>query len=218
MEFVNQIFVYSFGSFLALLPIINPLGVVPIFHSLTAGTNARRRLSQARQITINAMAILITFLFTGRWILDFFGISLGVLQIAGGVLIGHTAWEMVVSRGPGLPVVEEDTGDREDITMVPMAIPLISGPGAIAMVINLVAKAPKLSNYLGCLLGIGILGFVLYLSLTLGEPFIRVLGKYGIKVFTRVLGFFILAVAIQFIVNGVVALTGELSLFTVSTP
>lgn len=214
MEFVNQIVVYSFGAFLALLPIINPLGVVPIFHSLTTETTAARRSRQARQITINAMAILITFLFTGRLILDFFGISLGVLQIAGGILIGHTAWEMVVSRGEISPVTAADTGDRDDITIVPMAIPIISGPGAIAMVINLVAKAPQVSNYLGCLLGISILGLTLYLSLTLGEPVIRLLGKYGVKVFTRVLGFFILALAIQFIVNGVVALAGEFSLLT----
>ena len=100
----------------------------------------------------------------------------------------------------------QEAVDKDDVSFTPMAIPLISGPGAIAIVIGLSAKMTQLSDYLGSLVGIILLGILLYACLTLGESLINALGKNGIGALNRVLGFFILAIAVQLIADGVLSL------------
>ncbi len=160
-------------------------------------------------MAINATIVLAVFLIAGRLILNFFGLSLGALQIAGGLLIAHTAWIMVTVQ-PSQLGVEEGSGKEKDITLIPMAVPIISGAGAIGMVIGLIAKDPQPANYVGSLLGILGIGLLVYFCLTLGELLIKVLGRSGIDTLTRIFGFFILAIAIQLIVNGVYSILGDL--------
>jgi multiple antibiotic resistance protein len=194
------------GTFVALVPIANPFGAVPIFYGLTATDTPAYRLRQARKIVINVMVVLAVFLLTGRGILGFFGISLGVLRIAGGLLVAHTAWEMVTAR-QRLTLSENNAAiDKDDISFTPMAIPIISGPGAIGVVISLSSSIDHWSDYLGCLIGIGGFGLLLYLCLSLGEKLLEVLGKNEVGALNRVLGFFILAIAVQFISDGIFSL------------
>ena len=202
----DQLVSAAMGTFLALFPIANPLGVVPIFYSLAASENPRTRGRQARQVALNAVVVLVVFFLVGRLILDFFGISLGVLQMAGGLLVGHTAWQMVTSNSPVKAPINQEATQARDISLIPMAIPIVSGPGAIGMAIALAAQNLSWWNYLGSLLGIGLLGATLYLCLALGEPLVKVLGKSGLRAFNQVLGFFILALAIQLIADGGLAL------------
>ena len=202
----------AMGAFLALFPITNPVGVVPIFYSLAASESPRARGRQARQVALNAFVVLVVFFLAGRLILDFFGISLGVLQMAGGLLVGHTAWQMVTGNSlTPAPIGQEATQTR-DISLIPMAIPIVSGPGAIGMAIALAAQNLNWWNYWGSLLGIGLLGATLYLCLALGEPLVKVLGKSGLRAFNQVLGFFILALAIQLLADGTLALWQEFQL------
>jgi multiple antibiotic resistance protein len=197
---------YTVGTFLALIPIANPIGAVPIFYSLTSSDTPLYRSRQARQVAINVVFVLAIFLLGGRFILEFFGISLGVLRIAGGLMIGHTAWEMVTVR-QRLSVSEStEAQDKDDVSFTPMAVPLVSGPGAIGVVIGLSARADHWLDYVGCLVGIVLLGISLYICLVLGEPLSKALGKNGIGAFNRVLGFFILAIAVQFVADGTLAL------------
>jgi multiple antibiotic resistance protein len=202
---VNQLVSSAGATFLALFPFTNPIGIVPIFYSLTASENPRNRIRQARRVVLNAIGVLVVFFLAGHLILDFFGISLGVLKVAGGLLVARTAWDM--GNNSQLSI-ESSVG--KDISFIPMAIPIVSGPGAIGMVIALAAQNSHGSNYLGSLLGIGLLGVTLYLCLSLGEPLIRVLGKSGLRAFNQVLSFFILALAIQLITDGTAALLTEL--------
>lgn len=197
---------YAAGAFLALVPIANPVGAVPIFYSLTASDTQAYRIRLARQTAINVVLVLIVFFVAGRFILEFFGISLGVLRIAGGLIVGHTAWEMVTARQRLTPPENDEAADKEDISFTPMAVPLISGPGAIGVVIGLSEKATQWVDYLGCALGIVGMGLLIYLSLTLGEPLIKYLGKTGMGALNRVLGFLILAIAVQFVADGSIAL------------
>ena len=206
---MNQLISSAAGAFLALFPIANPLGAVPTFYSLTTGSTPARRIHQARQVAIKVVTVLTAALVVGRFILDFFGISDGGLQIAGGVLLVQTAWAMITIR-QSLALPDADQGlAQEDITLIPMAIPLISGPGAVGMVIGLTAKSSELISYAGAWLGILGLGLLLYLCLALGEPLIKLLGKSGLKAFTQVLGFFILAIAVQMISEGTFSLVNE---------
>lgn len=197
------------SSFLSLFPIANPVGAIPLFYSLTANDTPGYRGRQARWTAINVVWILIIFLVAGRLILEFFGISLGVLKIAGGLLVSHTAWEMVTVRQRLSKTEDREAADKEDISFIPMAIPLVSGPGAIGVVISQGAQTHDWIHYLGCSLGIALLGIALYLCLMLGEPAIEALGSNGIGALNRVLGFFILAIAVQLIADGILALLQE---------
>jgi multiple antibiotic resistance protein len=199
---LQQLFSYSAATFLSLLPIANPLGAIPIFYSLTVGDTPRYRQLQARKTAINVIWVLIVFLIAGRVILEFLGISLGVLRIGGGLLIAHTAWEMVTVRQRLTKLENSEASDKEDISFTPMAVPMVSGPGAIGVVIGLAARTSQWENYLGCMLGIIGLGIILYLCLVLGDRVLEALGKIEIGALNRVLGFFILAIAVQFIADG----------------
>jgi len=197
------------GTFLALFPIANPVGAVPIFYSLTAAETPKSRRRQARQTALNVFWVLAIFLVAGRLILEFFGISLGVLRIAGGLLVAHTAWEMVTSRQRLTAPEKNEAVDKEDISFTPMAVPLVSGPGAIGVVIGLADKAGHWLEYLERVAGIALLGVILYLCLVLGEPLIKALGHNGMGALNRVMGFFILAIAVQLIAKGVFTLLQE---------
>jgi multiple antibiotic resistance protein len=195
---------YMIGMLVALFPIANPLGAIPIFYSLTAEDTPKYRLKQAQKTALNVIAVLAIFLLIGKLILSFFGISLGVLRIAGGLIVAHTAWEMVTVRKRLTSQEHQESVDKEDISFTPMAVPMVSGPGALGVVIGFATQAHQWSDYLGCLLGIGLFGVVLYLCLALGEPLIEKFGETGMGALNRILGFLILAIAVQLIANGTV--------------
>jgi multiple antibiotic resistance protein len=197
---------YLFGTLAALFPIANPMGAVVIFYSLTAEDSHRYRLKLARKTALNVILVLVTFFLVGKVILDLFGLSLGVLRIAGGLIVGHTAWEMVAAKHKLTKDEREAAVDQEDISFTPMAIPIISGPGAIGVAIGQATQVKEAIDYLGCLLGIGLLGGIVYLFLRLGAPLIERLGETGMGALNRILGFLILAIAIQLISNGTLEL------------
>jgi multiple antibiotic resistance protein len=203
---IPGILTYTIGTLAALFPIANPIGAVPIFYSLTAADTRSERRKKAQRTAINVVLILAVFLLGGRTILEFFGISLNVLRIAGGLLVANAAWEMVTSR-QRLTDSEQQAGiEKEDISFTPMAIPLIAGPGSIGVTIGLATRLTHWSDYLGCLMGIGLFGGLLYICLVLGESLLSILGRNGLGALNRVLGFFILAIAVQLIADGVISL------------
>lgn len=197
---------FGAGTLAALFPIANPIGAIPVFYSLTATYNPGYRLRQAQKTSLNVILVLAVFFIAGRLILNFFGISLPVLRIAGGLIVGHTAWEIVTVRQRISTSEHKAAVDQEDISFTPMAIPMVSGPGAIGVVIGLSTKATQWSDYAGCLIGIMCLGVLLYLCLMLGEPLIERLGKTGMGALNRILGFLILAISVQLIADGILAL------------
>ncbi|MGB8699486.1 MAG: MarC family protein [Thermosynechococcaceae cyanobacterium] len=193
---------YTFGTLAALFPIANPIGAVPIFYSLTAQNTPRYRLKQARKTALSVVGVLLTFLLVGKLILNFFGLSLGVLRIAGGLIVAHAAWEMVTSQRRLTNAEHQDAVDKEDISFTPMAIPIIGGPGSIGVVIGLSTQTTRWIDYIGCCLGVGLLGVMIYFCLRLGEPLIEKLGETGLGALNRILGFLILAIAVQLIADG----------------
>jgi multiple antibiotic resistance protein len=195
---------FALATFAALIPVSDPLGAVPLFYSLTNTGTSVYREHQARWTTFHVIWVLALFLVAGKLILGFFGISLAVLRIAGGLLIAQTGWEMFRKSHS-----EEPQGSGGDIAFAPMAVPLVSGPGAIGVVIGLSAKTGSWLDYVGCLLGIVLLGASLYLCLRLGEPLLKALGKAGSGALNQILGFLIIALALQFIVDGTMQLIHE---------
>lgn len=194
---------------MALFPIANPIGAVPVFYSLTATETSSQRHQQALHTATNVVLVLAVFLVAGRWILEFFGISLSVLRLAGGLLVAHTAWEMVTVRQRLTPSEKDEAMEKEDISFTPMAVPLISGPGAIGVVTSLSISFNHWVEYLESLVGIVLIGISLYLCLVLGEPLIKRLGRNGVGALNRVFGFFILAIGVRFIADGSISLLKE---------
>ena len=197
---------YAVGTLVALFPIANPIGAVPAFYSLTGTDSRTDRRKQAQRTALNVVLILALFLFAGRTVLEFFGISLNVLRIAGGLLVAHAAWEMVTSKQRITDSEHQAAVEKEDVSFTPMAIPLIAGPGSIGVVIGLATKMTQWSDYLGCLIGIVLFGGLLYICLALGETLLSRLGHNGFGALNRVFGFFILAIAVQLIADGVISL------------
>ncbi|MBN3925235.1 MarC family protein [Nostoc sp. NMS4] len=199
----------TLATFMALFPIANPIGAVPVFYTLTATETSSQRHQQALQTAANVVLVLAVFLVAGRWILEFFGISLNVLRLAGGLLVAHTAWEMVTVRQRLTPSEKDEAMEKEDISFTPMAVPLISGPGAIGVVTSLSISFNHWVEYLESLVGIVLIGISLYLCLVLGEPLIKRLGRNGVGALNRVFGFFILAIGVRFIADGSISLLKE---------
>jgi multiple antibiotic resistance protein len=199
----------TLATFMALFPIANPIGAVPVFYTLTAAETSSQRHQQALQTAANVVLVLAVFLVAGRWILEFFGISLQVLRLAGGLLVAHTAWEMVTVRQRLTPSEKDEAIEKEDISFTPMAVPLISGPGAIGVVTSLSISFNHWVEYLESLVGIVLIGISLYLCLVLGEPLIKRLGRNGVGALNRVFGFFILAIGVRFIADGSISLLKE---------
>ena len=191
------------ATFLALFPIVNPFGGVPLFFALTAGyPNSERNLT-AMKTAVYVFGILVVFMFFGRFVLNFFGISLPVLKIAGGLIVAHTAWGMVTASTRITPAESDEAAGKNDISLTPMAMPMLSGPGSIGVVMGLAANAEGPMTYLGLVIGIAALALSVYLFLRLGGPLVARMGPGAVAGITRIFGFLIFAVAVQLVWDGV---------------
>lgn len=190
------------ATFLALFPIVNPLGGIPLFFSLTADFPAEERHRTAVKTAIYVIAILVVFMLVGRFVLNFFGISLPVLKIAGGLIAANTAWGMVTGSSRMTTAESSEALTKEDISLTPMAMPMLSGPGSIGVVMGLAADADHFLSYLGIVFGIVAIGLTVYLLLRLGGPFVNLLGPSAMGAINRIFGFLILSIAVQLVWNG----------------
>jgi len=190
------------ATFLALFPIVNPFGAIPIFFALTGDFPPAERNSTALKTAIYVIIILVVFLFFGRFVLILFGISLPVLRIAGGLIVANTAWSLVTGNSRMTAAESNEASTKEDISLTPMAMPMLSGPGSIGVVMGLSADAGTVS-YLGIVIGIVALGFVVYLFLRLGGPLVRRLGPGAAGAINRIFGFLLLAIAVQLVCDGI---------------
>jgi multiple antibiotic resistance protein len=190
------------ATFLALFPIVNPFGGVPLFFSLTSTMPDAERRRTALKTAGYVIAILVVFLFFGRFVLIFFGISLSVLKIAGGLIVANTAWGMVTGNGRMTAAETDEAATKADISLTPMAMPMLSGPGSIGVVMGLAADADSMTAYLGMVIGIVALGLVVYLFLCLGGPLVKRLGPGAVGAINRIFGFLLLAIAVQLVWDG----------------
>jgi multiple antibiotic resistance protein len=187
------------ATFLALFPIVNPFGGVPLFFSLTSDFDPAERNQTALKTALYVVGILVVFLFFGRFVLIFFGISLPVLKIAGGLIVANTAWGMVTGNSRITPAESSEAATKEDISLTPMAMPMLSGPGSIGVVMGLAADADSMVTYSGMVIGIAALGLVVYLFLRLGGPLVKRLGPGATGAINRIFGFLLLAIAVQLV-------------------
>ena len=202
-EFLRTLPRSALATFLALFPIVDPFGGVPIFFTMTSSLPPRDRQRTAMKTGLWVFVILVTFLFFGRFVLHFFGISLPVLKIAGGLIVANTAWAMVTSTARITAAESNEAADKEDISLTPLAMPLMSGPGAIGVVMALAAHVDNSAAYLGMIIGIAAVALSVSLFFWLGGPLVRRLGPSAVGAINKIFGFLILAIAVQLVWDGV---------------
>jgi multiple antibiotic resistance protein len=202
-HFLRTLPASAVATFLTLFPIVNPFGGIPIFFTLTSSWSPRDRTRTAFKTGMWVFAILVTFLFFGRFVLYFFGISLPVLKIAGGLIVANTAWSMVTSHSRITPEESHEAEVKEDISLTPLAMPLLSGPGAIGVVMALAAHLQGAAAYVGMVIGAAAVALSVILFFCLGGPLVRRLGPSAVGAINKIFGFLILAVAVQLVWNGV---------------
>src|ERR1700719_4444346 len=188
-EFLRTLPRSAAATFLALFPIVDPFGGVPIFFSMTSTWTPQDRRRTAFKTGIWVFVILVTFLFFGRFVLYFFGISLPVLKIAGGLIVANTAWGMVTSTARMTTAETDEASTKEDISLTPLAMPLLSGPGAIGVVMALAAHVDNRSAYLGMVIGIAAVALSVFLFLCMGGALVRRLGPGAVGAIHRIFGF-----------------------------
>jgi len=199
----------AIATFVTLFVTIDPVGTAPMFAALTANHSpAERRRTAVRGVTI-AAGVLIGFALVGELLLGALGIGLSAFRIAGGVLLLLLSIEMVMVRHSGLRTTtdseERESGQRADVSVFPLAIPLVAGPGAMTSVVLLMGAAgPWGTKALVLLELVAVLAVTLLCFLGAGRVQ-RVLGVTGVNVVTRVSGLLLAALAVQFVLDGAVA-------------
>jgi multiple antibiotic resistance protein len=192
------------GTIVALLPIVNPFSVAITFISLSKDMDDSKRNREALLASIYMTVILLIFLVAGVLIMKFFGISLPGIKIAGGLIILNIGFKMLNPEYKDLRGINAETRTRsdEDIAFTPLAVPMLSGPGAIAVTIGMAATAGSRIDYAAESLGILVVAVVTYICLRVAGSVKNLLGEYGVNVLTRILGFILICVGVQFVVVG----------------
>jgi multiple antibiotic resistance protein len=187
----------AFGeTFVTLLVIMDPLGAAPIFMSLTAGMSRSERRAAAIRAASAALALVLVFALVGDLLLRYLNVSIDSLSIAGGLLLLLLSLEML--RGVDFP-----TGPGGDVALVPLASPLVAGPGAIATAMVLSREHPSAGGRAAVLLGIAAAAITVGISLILAERVARRLPPTVVHFLTRVLGLVLAAIGVELIVTGI---------------
>ncbi len=195
----------------ALFPIVNPLGNTPIFLSLTRGLSSHGRATLARMIAVNGLVLILVSIFIGTYILAFFGISLPVVQVGGGLIVISTGWYLLREpnddHGDGGAQRECKESDFERQAFYPLTLPLTVGPGSISVAITVGANRPEGTEWRWPLIGGMLLGSVLiaasiYLSYRFAERIARTLGDAAMNVVIRLSSFILVCIGVQILWNG----------------
>jgi multiple antibiotic resistance protein len=212
MTTVSQFWGLILGTIIALIPMINPLAAAPTFLAITEGDTRERRLQQLRMSCVYMVAILVSFLIGGTFIMGFFGISIPGLRIAGGMLVAGIGSTMLMAAPREIfadDAAKQAARAKRDVSFSPLAMPMLSGPGSIAVTVGFTSLATGWLDYVAIILGILIVAVITYGTLRLSERVVVVIGTNGMNALSKVMGFLILCVGIQFIVNGVVGIATD---------
>ncbi|WP_299247098.1 MarC family NAAT transporter [uncultured Lacinutrix sp.] len=205
-----ELFLVAFG---ALFSIMNPLGTVPVFVGLTMDHTQKERAITAFWTAIDVFIILLLSFFAGKYILAFFGISLNALKIAGGLIIASSGFALLTGKfgehkGMKRQKVQDDIHSREAISLTPLAIPMLAGPGTISLLITYNQEFQK-AYEIGIIVGAVILAtLTIYLVLKSAHIIVKFLGASGINALSRIIGFIVIAIGVEYIISSVTAIFG----------
>jgi multiple antibiotic resistance protein len=197
---------YAVVCFGSLLSIVDPFAALPIFLALTGGQERAAQARTAHVATLTCFLVLSTFGVAGTFIFSFFGITIPAFKIAGGILLFGVGLEMMRGKQSETRATPEEKAEAEakqDVAIIPMGLPLLSGPGAIATVMVLVGKARTWPERFGVYAAIVAVSLLTLLVLRSAAIVANVLGRTGINLIGRIMGLILAATAIQFVLDGV---------------
>ncbi len=193
-------------SLATVFAIVDPLATAPIFLAITPDNTDEERQRMARQAAWIAGGVLLIFAVTGNRIFAFFGISTPPFRVAGGLLLLATALDTLRSGEGGKPQTPEEhreSVEKPDVAVTPLAIPLLAGPGAISTVALLGSKARDLSELLGVGVAIVLTAGIAWVALAHAGRLVKLLGRIGLKIVTRIMGLLLAGIGVEFILAGI---------------
>ena len=189
--------------------LVDPFAALPTFLAVTAGADKQRRRRMAWKASLTALVFLSAFAIAGQYIFRMFGITLPAFEIAGGIILLLIGLDMLEAKRSPTQESSEDTTEaaaKDDAGIVPLGIPMLAGPGAITSVMVLVGQAQTRWQMAAILISIFITAAICYLVLGNSDKVARALGDTGIRILVRIMGLLLVALAVQYFVNGMVDL------------
>jgi multiple antibiotic resistance protein len=213
---VNSVLSAFLLTFAGLFPIVNPLEAAPFFLGLTAGLSTAQRSILARHAAINGFALLLGSMVLGPRLLEFFGIELPVVRIAGGLVVTALGWKLLSQESwsdHGSADVRRESGSKVG-SFYPLTMPLTVGPGSMSVAITLGSRKPEAEIHLadlalhaiGALAGVAAIAVTIYIAYRFAEHFARLLGASGLEVVVRLSAFILMCIGIEIIWTGYRAL------------
>jgi multiple antibiotic resistance protein len=197
------------SNYVSLVSLINPLGAIPVFLSLTSNHPKDWIRKQIFKTSLNVFVICIVSFLIGNYVLDFFGISINALKIAGGIIISRSGFQLLNAKHKkdvGKKIQSESL-QKEDISFTPLAMPLLSGPGSISFLINLSIQTNydfTTSTY--AIISILLASISIFIILKLAPKILLYMGQAGLKSMSKIMGFIVLAIGIQLIISSITSL------------
>jgi multiple antibiotic resistance protein len=207
-------------TFAGLFPIVNPLESAPFFLALTPGSSTQERQVLARKIAINGFALLLGSMALGPWLLEFFGIQLPVMRVAGGLVVTSLGWKLLTQEqwsDHGATDVPERPGKAVG-GFYPLTMPLTVGPGSMSVAVTIGSRKPDdgyhfpqfASHAAGALIGLVAIGVSIYIAYRFAERIARVLGATGLDILVRLSAFILMCIGIEIVWTGCTALLATL--------
>lgn len=199
------------ASFSSIFSVANPVAAMPVFMSLTEDNTDEERARTALKASVYMFLVLLVFLLAGTYILSFFGLSLPGMRIAGGLIILRAGYSMLNPDQSGRKLSKEEADaarEKNDISFSPLAMPLLSGPGSIAVVIGLGSQVRNGFDYIVITMAIFMTALIAYGLLRVSPRLVKYIGRSGMSVMTRMMGFIALCIGVQFIINGIAKFYG----------
>jgi MarC family membrane protein len=202
-----EVFIFLFA---ALFSVLNPIGTVPIFVGLTQDYSQQERSRVSLWTAFNVFCILLISFFVGQYVLEFFGITITALRIAGGIIIASSGFSLLngkFSKNNGIDKkAEEEAHNRTDIALTPLAMPMLAGPGSISLLIAYYQDHHSTLEIVWSSLAILAVAIVIFIILKSAHYLARILGASGIVAISRIIGFLTIAIGIQYIISAVLSI------------
>lgn len=196
--------------FAALFSVINPLGTVPIFAGLTQENTSKEKGVVAFYTALNVLVILVISFYIGQYILMFFGISLNALKIAGGLIIATSGFALLTgsfSEHKGMKKREKDDAfNRSEVSLTPLAIPMLAGPGSISLLISYHQSYTKIQEHIIILAAIFLVVIGIYFILKASHLITKKLGASGINALSRIIGFVVISIGVEYVLGAITSI------------
>lgn len=196
-------------ALIGLFAVVDPFSAAALFAAMTTANSLEERHAMALRAAIVTFSVLVAFLFLGQAILHFFSISLAAFQIAGGLVLGLMSMDSLKAFHTGVRATSSEKSEgiaKPDVSVTPVAVPLLAGPGAISLVVLYAAQQPGLAGQGTLVAVIALVSLLAWLILRSAGRMVALVGQTGVNVLSRLIGLLVLAIAVQYVVEGVAQL------------